>query len=125
MTEEATVERKMNKKTLPVNAIDIGEVIEPGAEWLCRVQDQSLSADGGVAIDQPLPGLVEYIDGKLNGRESCTGLSSLEKIYLVYHRLHRIETDQTLSLIKVPSADTMKVLLPLIRRMVSQNRNYA
>lgn len=124
LTEVAKVERKMDKKPLPDFATDFDESIALDVEWLCRVQDKSMSADGGVAIDQPLLGLVEYIDGKLNGRESCLELSRLENIYVVCHRLHRIETVRTLSLSKVLSADLLEVILPLIRRMVTENRNY-
>ncbi len=74
-----------------------------------------------VAIDNPLPGLAEYIDAKQKGEELCNVLSRQENTYVVWPRLPRIETDQTLSLIKVPAADPVEILLPILRKMTEEN----
>lgn len=81
----------------------------------------SVMYPSSIAIDNPLPGLAEYIDAKLKGEEYCKVLSRQENTYVVWHRLPRIETDQTLSLIKVPASDPVEVLLPIIRQMTAKN----
>lgn len=99
-----------------------------GFEKICRQLQQqvpflSIMYPSSVAIDSPLPGLAEYIDAKLKGEEYCKVLSRQENTFVIWPRLPRIETDQTLSLIKVPAADPVAILLPIIRNMVSQNIN--
>lgn len=74
-----------------------------------------------VAIDNPLPGLAEYIDAKLKGEDYCNVLNQQENTFVVWPRLPRIDTDQTLSLIKVPAANPVEVLLPIIRQMTRAN----
>jgi hypothetical protein len=93
---------------------------------LCRQLHQqtpflTVMYPSSVAIDNPLPGLAEYIDAKLKGEEFCKVLSRQENTYVVWPRLPRIETDQTLSLIKVPASDPVEILLPIIRQMTEEN----
>lgn len=97
-----------------------------GFEKICRqlqLQTPFLSVmyPSSVAIGNPLPGLAEYIDAKLEGEEFCKILNRQENTYVVWPRLPRIETDQTLSLIKVPAADSVEVFLPIIRQMTVEN----
>lgn len=100
-----------------------------GFEKLCRQLQQqkpflSIMYPSSVAIDNPLPGLAEYIDAKLKGEEYCKVLSQQKNTFVIWPRLPRIETDQTLSLIKVPAADPVEVLLPIIRQMTAENKLY-
>lgn len=90
-------------------------------QLLQQIRFLSVMYPSSVAIDNPLPGLAEYIDAKLKGEEYCKVLSRQENTYVVWPRLPRIETDQTLSLIKVPAADPVEVLLPIIRQMTAEN----
>ena len=45
----AKAERRRDAKGLPKNDPDIDRFLDEGAAWLCRAQDQSSFADGGVA----------------------------------------------------------------------------
>lgn len=49
MTKAARAERRKDQLPLPDQILDIDEAIRLGASWLCRAQDKSASADGGVA----------------------------------------------------------------------------
>lgn len=49
MNKAAKVEKANDTKPLPDVIIDIDKAIHLGMEWLCRAQDKSASADGGVA----------------------------------------------------------------------------
>jgi hypothetical protein len=49
MTEAAKIEKANDKRPLSVEVINIDKAINLGMEWLCRAQDKSSSADGGVA----------------------------------------------------------------------------
>lgn len=73
-----------------------------------------------IAIEQQVDNLDEYVKAKLDGKTFCEELNRLDNFCVQYPRLPRIETDQTLSFIKVNSEDPVKVLLPYIRKMVKE-----
>jgi hypothetical protein len=72
-----------------------------------------------IAIEEPLPELIEYVAAKSKGEDLCRVLNDETTLTVLYPRFPRIETDQTQSLVKVPSANAVDILLPLIREMTS------
>ena len=76
-----------------------------------------------IAIEKPLASLEEYIAAKLEGEEFCKELNKKNNMTVFYPRLPRIDTDQTLSLIKALSADPAEVLLPHLREMTNNSNN--
>lgn len=76
-----------------------------------------------IAIEKPLASLEEYIAAKLEGEEFCKKLNNKSNMAVYYPRLPRIDTDQTLSLIKTLSADPAEVLLPHLRKMTNNFNN--
>lgn len=76
-----------------------------------------------IAIEKPLASLEEYIAAKVEGEELCKELNKKTNISVYYPRLPRIDTDQTLSLIKVLSANPVEVLLPHLREMTNNSNN--
>lgn len=75
-----------------------------------------------IAIEKPLASLEEYIAAKLEGEEFCKKLNNKTNMAVYYPRLPRIDTDQTLSLIKAISADPVEVLLPHLREMTNNSK---
>ena len=77
-----------------------------------------------IAIEKPLASLAEYIASKIKGEEFCEELNKKNNITVFYPRLPRIDTDQTLSLIKAASADAVEVLLPYLREMTISTNSH-
>ena len=70
-----------------------------------------------VAIDEPVPGLEEYVAAKLAAEKVCEALDQEKTLSVIQRRLPRIETDQTASVVAAPAEDAIEVLLPIIRSM--------
>ena len=77
-----------------------------------------------IAIEKPLAGLAEYIAAKIKGEQLCEALNKKNNITVFCPRLPRIDTDQTLSLLKVASADAIEVLLPYLREMAFSTNSH-
>lgn len=73
-----------------------------------------------VAIDEPLPELLEYAAAKLEGERLCARLNAKGPLAILVPRLPRIETDQTLAVQTASAADPVALLLPLLRRMTAR-----
>lgn len=105
------------------------EVYVKGFEKVCDTLLQgtdylTVFYPSSIAIEKPLASLAEYIAAKIKGEEFCEQLNKKNNIAVYYPRLPRIDTDQTLSLIKVASADAIDVLLPYMREMTSDFNNH-
>jgi len=102
---------------------DFRNVYVQGFEQACKMLLSGLNHlaafyPSTVAIDHPIPALAEYIEAKLEGEALCEILpDSHPNLRVICSRLPRIETDQTLSLIKVQSSDVVEVMIPIIREM--------
>ena len=71
-----------------------------------------------VAIEEKNNNLREYISAKLKGEKLCRSVNKLENVRVISQRLPRVETDQTLSIISAKSENPLKVMLPIIRKMI-------
>lgn len=72
-----------------------------------------------VAIEQPMPELAEYIAAKLEGEQLCARLSGDPDLGVLCHRLPRIHTDQTASVVVAAASDAVEVMAPLVRAMAA------
>lgn len=93
-----------------------------GFESICRsILQREISVTilypSTIAIDEPIPALLEYISAKVQGEQISNDLNNNKLIKILTPRLPRLDTDQTMSMVKVASEDTVNVLLPLIREM--------
>jgi hypothetical protein len=68
-----------------------------------------------VAIEQPVPELLEYAKAKERGEAVCVELGEKGLLDIICPRLPRLATDQTQSIANVPVQDSIAVLLPLLR----------
>jgi len=69
-----------------------------------------------VAIDAPLRDLTEYCLAKLAGEALCVRLQTyLPEFKVIVQRLPRTQTDQTGTLLPVPSEPALNVMLPIVR----------
>jgi hypothetical protein len=73
------------------------------------------------AVVDPPPELAEFAAAKLQGEALCAALHAAGRLAVLCPRLPRMQTDQTLSFLGEPFADTLSVMLPLIRQMTSAN----
>ncbi|KAA2244394.1 SDR family NAD(P)-dependent oxidoreductase [Salinarimonas soli] len=72
------------------------------------------------ALDEPVRDLAEYAAAKAAGEEICRLLARFTPgLAIVAPRLPRLATDQTATLLPVPAADPVAVMLPEIRRMAA------
>ena len=71
-----------------------------------------------VAVDDCVPGMLEYSMAKAAGERLVADMNRSQADVWVYtNRLPRVLTDQTATLLAVPSSDPVEVLLPVLRRM--------
>ncbi len=108
---------------------NFAEVYVKGFEKVCDTLLQGTDYlvvfyPSSIAIEKPLASLAEYIAAKIKGEEFCEKFNKKNNIVVYYPRLPRIDTDQTLSLIKAVSADAIDVLLPYMREMTSNSNNH-
>ena len=73
------------------------------------------------ALDSPLADLAEYCIAKAGGEAACDMLNRFNgDVSVIVERLPRIETDQTSTLIDVPTADPVPIMIDVCRRMRQQ-----
>ena len=83
-----------------------------------RPQGLTVFYPSSVAVDEVVPGLEEYGDAKRAGEALCREFEEAdEAIRVRVARLPRIDTDQTTSLIRVPAANALDVMLEELRAM--------
>jgi hypothetical protein len=71
-----------------------------------------------LAIDAPPPNLVEYAAAKAAGESLCRSLAMAHpETRFVWPRFPRLATDQTATLLKVPSADPIESMLAALRSL--------
>ncbi len=86
-----------------------------------RPQGVSVFYPSSVALDEPVPNLEEYCDAKRAGEQRCRELDRASlSVRVRVARLPRIDTDQTVSLVRVPAANALDVMLPELRALVVQ-----
>ncbi len=68
-------------------------------------------------IDKPPFNFALYAKAKLNGENLCKEFNKTGKLEIIYPRLPRMATDQTLSLMPELFEDSIQVILPLIKDM--------
>jgi hypothetical protein len=98
------------------------DIYVDGFENICKsIIKQNIPASvlypSTVAIDEPIPALLEYISAKVEGEKTCHILNKNKFLHILTPRLPRLDTDQTVSIIKVDTADTIEIMLPLVREM--------
>lgn len=64
------------------------------------------------ALDDAPPELAEYVEAKRAGEDMCLSLSQNAALAIHFPRLPRIVTDQTATLLDVPAADPVDVMIP-------------
>jgi hypothetical protein len=69
-------------------------------------------------INNPSDNYLEYADAKLKGEMLCKEFIDTKYMKIVYPRIPRLATDQTLGLIPEQFEDSVEVLYPLIQTMV-------
>ena len=70
------------------------------------------------ALDEPVRELTEYAAAKAAGEVLCRQLAAMTPgLRVVVHRLGRIATDQTASVVAAPAVDPVPVMLPIVREM--------
>jgi len=70
------------------------------------------------AIDENLREIAEYSMAKRMAEDLCAFYNRFsDKIEITSVRLPRLKTDQTTTLIEVPAADCVEVMLPIVRRV--------
>jgi len=98
------------------------EIYVNGFEKICKLiinthQVTSVLYPSTIAIDEPIPELSEYISAKIKGENICSVLNKNRFLRILTPRLPRLDTDQTLSILKVRSKNTVETMLPLVRGM--------
>lgn len=78
----------------------------------------SIFYPSSVAIDNPMPELLEYVDAKIGGEKLCKELNNLNNISILVSRIPRTRTDQTMSFVEVKSENPEDIMLPIIRKML-------
>jgi hypothetical protein len=69
-------------------------------------------------INNPSKKFAKYIDAKVNGELLCKKFIDTKNMKIVYPRLPRLATDQTLGLIPEKFEDSVEVMYPLIQSMI-------
>jgi len=70
------------------------------------------------AIDEGIPELTEYTAAKAAGETLCRAMTaSTPRLRILVHRLPRVTTDQTASILSAHALDPVDALLPIIREM--------
>ncbi len=94
-----------------------------GFDGLCRAllrSSRSLAAfyPSSVAIDERRPEMREYAEAKAAGEALCAHLSAtFSSVHLLVERLPRMLTDQTATPVPTKTADSVEILLPIIRKL--------
>ncbi|OIQ92732.1 enoyl-(acyl carrier protein) reductase [mine drainage metagenome] len=71
-----------------------------------------------VAIDENVRDLFEYALAKKNSEEVCNFYNTLsDRVSIITHRLPRIRTDQTATIIPYPSEEPFDVMFDIIKKM--------
>jgi hypothetical protein len=71
-----------------------------------------------IAVSEPMRELAEYSIAKRAGEEMCEFYNRhSESIRILIERLPRIRTDQTSTMLTVPAAEALTVMLPLVQRV--------
>jgi hypothetical protein len=81
-------------------------------------QEMSIFYPSSVYIDARPEGMTEYAMAKAAGEVLCADMQSFESPgRILVRRLPRLPTDQTVSLLKVETADPIGVILPIVREV--------
>ncbi|MGD0649022.1 MAG: SDR family NAD(P)-dependent oxidoreductase [Acidobacteriaceae bacterium] len=82
------------------------------------VEGVSVFYPSSVAVTERPREMTEYAAAKAAGEVLCEDMNRFMRgVRVVQRRLPRLPTDQTLSLVAVPSADPLEVLLPIVREV--------
>jgi NAD(P)-dependent dehydrogenase (short-subunit alcohol dehydrogenase family) len=83
-----------------------------------REQAVSVFYPSSIAVEEHPREMTEYSLAKAAGEMLCTDMNRfLPKVHVVVHRLPRMLTDQTATVLPVQSHDAVEVMLPIIRQM--------
>ena len=83
---------------------------------------QGLFYPSSISIETMPSGMTEYIAAKLSGEELCRQIAAARpEIAVVAPRLPRILTDQTATIARAKNADSVEIMLPLIRQLLNTN----
>ena len=70
-----------------------------------------------VVVEQDIKGLEEYKLAKIIGEKICESLNQRFNSIIIIDRLDRVETDQTLSVLKIPSVDAVQVAYNISKKL--------
>ena len=74
------------------------------------------------ALDELPVNMFEYVVAKAAGEKMCKYIEKFfPEVNLVYDRIERLATDQTVSLLPVNNQDPVPVILSILRRSVVRN----
>jgi hypothetical protein len=90
---------------------------------LCSPRRLVIFVPSSVAIDQKSEDLKIYARAKLEAEEFCTSLCSRLDQQIIIHRLPRILTDQTQSLLHTKTYEPEPTILPILQKMNSEILN--
>jgi hypothetical protein len=99
-----------------------------GFDALCRAllksgMDLAVFYPSSVAIDEKRPEMREYAEAKAAGEALCGQLGAAHlSVHIVVERLPRMLTDQTATPVPTKTADSVEILLPVIRKLSALSR---
>ena len=81
-------------------------------------QKLTVFCPSSAALDESVRELTEYCLAKRAGEDLCGFYNrTSEKVMIVSERLPRTKTDQTSTLVDIPAADSLDVMLPIVRHL--------
>lgn len=108
----------------PATYQDFASIYVDGFYDLCKALSELSTAavrvfyPSSIAVVERLRDMTEYAMAKSAGEVLCDDMNLyLRGVQVVHKRLPRLATDQTLSVIPVPFADALEVLLPIVREV--------
>ena len=72
-----------------------------------------------IAVSEPIPELAEYIQSKVEGEQLCRDMSDTLTTNILYSRIPRTETDQTMTVAYIEAEKPENVMLPIVRKMAN------
>jgi hypothetical protein len=74
-----------------------------------------------VTVDESLREVAEYAMAKRAAEDLCAFYNRFsDRVEIIVERLPRTKTDQTSTLVEIPAEDSVKVMLPIVRRVESR-----
>jgi hypothetical protein len=79
-----------------------------------------------VTVDESLREIAEYAMAKRAAEDLCAFYNRFsDRVEIIVERLPRTKTDQTSTLVEIPAEDSVKVMLPIVRRVESNSEKSA